>query len=85
MAHKEDFDEDDSRGEFEMIIMLAMMKSAVVRIGEAVGSIAVLWRPIGLAQPSHRPQSTRSHPQNKHPIRMNTFTDQCTRAPMPIK
>jgi hypothetical protein len=61
MAYKEDFDEDDSRDEFEMIIMLAMMKSAAVRIGEAVGSIAALWRPIGLPQPSHSPQSRYYH------------------------
>jgi hypothetical protein len=51
MAYKEDFDENDSRDEVEMIIVLPMMESAAVRIGEAVGSIAALWRPIGLLQP----------------------------------
>jgi hypothetical protein len=49
MAYKEDFDENDSRDEVEMIIVLPMMESAAVRIGEAVGSIAALWRPIGIA------------------------------------
>lgn len=46
MAYNVNFDEGDSRDEFDMTIMGAMMKSTVGKISEAVGSIVALWRPI---------------------------------------